>query len=201
MMPFIAALLLLASAVAGWFIAAAARPPARVQLRFAAVLLAAIAAAAIATPIAASAVVLLVLPIAATVLALAALAGFERPLATPLSSLTLALASVCGIGGAGTGLALLTLAPSMLGTFVLLVVSLRRVKIARLPALQGALAALCLLAAQSLFVTERVSLAFLLFLSAGMLGVMLALSRSDLAAEQKAAADLRGTAIGGRRLG
>ncbi len=63
------------------------------------------------------------------------------------------------------------------------------------------LAALCLLAAQSLFVTARVGATFMLFLSAGLVGGALALSRSDLAAEQKAAADLRSAAIGGRPAG
>lgn len=196
-----AALLLLASTIAGWFIAAAARPAARVHLRFASVLFAACGVAAVATPVAAPAVVLLVLPIGAAVLALAARAGFEHALAPALSSLALALVSLCGIVGAATGLALFALAASVLGTVALLVLSLRRFEANRVAAAQGALSALCLLAAQSLFAIERLSVPFLLFLAAGMLGAALALSRSDLAAEQKAAADLRGAAIGGRRVG
>jgi hypothetical protein len=200
MMLIAAALLLLSSTVAAWFVAATARPAARVQLRFAAMLLAACGVAAVLTPVAAPAVSLLVLPIAAAVLALAAHAGFEHPVAPALASLALATVSICGIIGAATGLALFALASAMLGTLALLVLSVRRLERARMAAAQGGLAALCLLAAQSLYVLEHVSVPFLLFLSAGVLGAALAL-RSDLAAEEKPAPDLRAAAIGGRRLG
>lgn len=201
MMLLAAALLLLVSTIAAWFVAAAARPSARVQLRFASVLLAACGVAVLGTPTAAPAVVLLVLPIVVAVLVLAAQAGFEHALAPSLSSLVLALASLCGIVGAATGLALIVLAASVLGTAALLVLSARRFRVMHIAAAQGALSALCLLAAQSLFVIERVSVPFLLFVSAALLGVTLALSRSDVAAQQKATADLRGAAISGRRSG
>ncbi|MBL6936699.1 MAG: hypothetical protein ISS15_07415 [Alphaproteobacteria bacterium] len=190
-----AALLLLVATVASWLVGAAARPAARVQLRFAAVLFVACGAAAIGIPAAAPAVVLLVIPIATAILAVAAQTGFDHPLTPALSSLVLALASLCGIAGA-VGFVFFALAASVPATGVLFLVSLRRAKEARIAAVQCGIAALCLIAAQSLFVLEGVDVPFLLFLSAGLLGVTLALSRSDPVIEQKAIADLRGAAIG-----
>jgi hypothetical protein len=200
MMTGIAALLALAAAIAAWLVAAAARGAARVQLRFAAVLLAACAAAAVATPTAASAVAILVLPIVVAVLALAARAGFEQAPNPFLSSAMLGAASLCGITSAITGLALFALVASIAGVVVLLVICSRQFERARLASVQGGLAALCLLAALSVFATDEVGPAFLLFAAAGLLGVTLALSRSDVAIDNKTAGDLR-AAIDGRRPG
>ena len=197
MTALVAPLLLLAATVAAWLVAAGARPPARVQVRFAAVLLAAGAIAAL-TP-AATAVMLLVLPIAISVLALAGLAGFERALLPAVATVLLAGVSLCGIVSAVTGLAMFSLGAAVIAAVALLLVCLRQFDAARVAAVQGALAALCLLAAQSVFVLERGGVAFLLFLSAGLLGTALALARSERAIEHPAAADLRPAAISGRR--
>jgi len=151
-----------------WLIAPGARPAARVQLRFAAVLFAACAIAAVALPSAAAAVGLLVLPIAIAVLALAVLAGFEHALGAASASALLGLASLCGIVSAVTGLALFALAAALLANVMLLLLCLRRFDAMRRESLQGALSALCLFAAQSVFVLDRVGVAFLLFAGAGL---------------------------------
>jgi hypothetical protein len=197
MIAFAAPLLLLVATVAAWFVAAGARAAARVQLRFASVLLAACAVAAL-TP-AATAVVLLVLPIAIAVLALAALAGFERAVLPAVSGVLLAGVSLCGIVSAATGLAMFALGAAVIAAAALLLVCLRQFDAARIASVQGALAALCLLAAQSVFVLDRGGIAFLLFVSAGLLGTVLALARSETAVEKTSAADLRAAAISGRR--
>jgi len=191
----IAAALLFAATAMTWLIAPGARPAARVQLRFAAVLFAACAIAAVALPSAAAAVGLLVLPIAIAVLALAVLAGFEHALGAASASALLGLASLCGIVSAVTGLALFALAAALLANVMLLLLCLRRFDAMRRESLQGALSALCLFAAQSVFVLDRVGVAFLLFAGAGLCGVALALSRSDAAAEKPPAPDLRGAAV------
>ena len=193
-----AALLLAATAIA-WLLAPGARPAARVQLRFAAVLFAASAIAAVALPAAAAAVVLLVLPIAVAVLALAALAGFGRPLGVTPASVLLGVASITGIASAATGLAFFALGAALLANTMLLLLCLRQFDVARVASVQGVLSALCLLAAQSVFVLDRAGTAFLLFAGAGLCGVTLALSRSDAAAEKPPAHDLRLGAI--RRAG
>jgi hypothetical protein len=83
----------------------------------------------------------------------------------------------------------------------LILVCLRQFDVARPASVQGTLSALCLLAAQSVFVLDRAGAAFLLFASAGLLGVTLALSRSDVAIETKSLEDMRVVAVRRRRPG
>lgn len=188
-----AALLLLAAAVASWFVALAARPAARVQLRFAAVLFSAIAADLFVPPPASSAVVLLVLPIALAVLALGTAAGIARP--APPAFASAALAGVClgALGAVVTGMAALALAPAVVAAMAMAAVCVRA------PSLSGVAAALCFAAAISAFARDGAQAAMALFCAAGVLGLSLALARSDRAVEHDAGPDLRRAAIGAGR--
>jgi hypothetical protein len=195
-----AALLLVIATLAAWFVAGGARPAARVQLRFAAILFAALPLAAAAAPPAAPAVTLLVLPIGLGIFALAVTAGFSKALAPGLAAILLAALCLGGLAAAITGLAALSLAPSALAIAALIVLFLRQFDAARTASVQGMLAALCFLGAASVFAAEGAGAALLLFAAAGVLGVTLALARSDVAIEERPLADLRGVAaIRGRR--
>jgi hypothetical protein len=195
-----AALLLVAAAIVVWFVAPGARPAARVQIRFAGVLFAAAGVAALTAPATAPSVLLLVLPIALAVLALAGAAGFGRPLPPALAAIILAVICLAGLGAAITGLVVFALAPAALAAVALGVVFARRFDSARTASMQGLLAALCFLAAASSFALEGAGAPLLLFSSAGLLGATLALSRSGRAVDEKGGRDLRGAvAIRGRR--
>ena len=194
------AALLFAATLAVWFVAAGARAAARLQIRFAAILLAALAVAAV-LPVAGSAVALLVLPIAFGVLALAVAAGLTKPLPAASGAIVLALFCLGGMAAAVTGIAAFSLAPAALALGVMAVFFVRQFDAARIAALQGLLSLLCFLAAVSAFALEGVSSAMLLFTAAGLLGLTLALSRSDFTLEERPVRDLRGglSVRGGRR--
>jgi alpha-1,6-mannosyltransferase len=192
------AVLLIAAALAAWFVAAGSRPAARVHLRFASVLLVSPAAAALAMPAAAPEVASLVMPIALIVLALATAAGLAKALVPALAALILMAASLSALAAAVTGWIVLALAPALLGVAAIVILCLRRFDDARLAALQGFASALCFLAAASAFVLDGVGAALLLFSAAGLLGLTLALSRSGVAVVQRAGPDLRGVAIARR---
>ena len=196
-----ASLLLLAATITVWFVAQAARAPSRVQLRFAGVLFAAIAAAILAIPGIAAAVTLMVLPIGLGALALAVSFSYARALPPALGALALALASLCGLGAAATGLAAISLAPAALATLAIAALFVGQFDAHRAASVQGMLSALALLGAISTFALEGVGVAFCLFLAAAMLGVTLALSRSDVRVEEvDEVRDLRGPhTIGPRR--
>jgi len=192
-----AAVLLLA-AIAAWFVAPAARPAARVDLRFAAILFAALAVAAVAMPSAKSAVALLVLPIALTVLALAAAAASERAAPAGLAATLLGAVSLAALGAALSGLAALALAPAMAAAVAAAWLHLRRLRPAMRRALEGLAASLCFVAALAAFARSGVESATLLFCAAGLVGIVLGSVPSDAAIEERAGPDLR-SAIGGGR--
>jgi hypothetical protein len=194
-----AALLLLAAALAVWFVAAGARPAARVQLRFAGALFAAPALAAAVAPTAAAAVTLLVLPLALSVLVLAAAAGFARALPAAVAGVLLALVCLAGLAAAITGLALFSLAPAAVAIAAAMAVFLRQFDAARGASVQGMVSALCFLAGASSFAVDGVGAGLLLFAAAGLLGMTLALARSDVVVEERPARDLRGLAAIGRQ--
>ena len=199
MIALAAALLLLATTVAVWFVAAGARAAARVQIRFAGVLFAALAAAALTAPMAAATVTLLVLPLALAVLALAGTAGFGKPVPPAVAAIVLGAVCLAGLGSAITGERTLSFVPVAAALLVLAVTFARQFDAARLASLQGMLSVLCLLGAAASFASEGAGRALLLFCAAGLLGLTLALSRSDLVVEERALRDLRGrTAIRGR---
>lgn len=175
------ALLLFLATLVAWFVAAGARAGARLQIRFAGVLLAALALCGTAPM--APVVTAIVLPIALAVLALAAAAGLKAPPSVGNASLVLVLASLGGLAGAITGWLALALVPAAAAIVALVVLFARDA--AGLGAVQGLLAAFCLLAASAAFALEGADFGLLLFLAAGLLGVSLALSRSNLAADEK----------------
>lgn len=195
-----ASLLLLAAAVASWLIAAGARPAARVHIRFATILFAALAAAAFAVARAAPAIALLVLPIGLSVLALAAAAARTRPLDAALAAALLAAVSLAALASAMLDLTALALAPSALCALAIGVLGARGED--RLAAFQGIASALCFAAGASAFALEGAGVALILFCAAGLLGLALALSRSVPAVEERSGRDLRaGLAIGRGRQG
>jgi len=188
-----ASLLLLAACLAAWLVAAGARPRARVHLRFAAVLFAALAIAALGVEAAAPAIALLVLPIGSGVLVLGAAAGIGRPLEPALGASLLAVISLAALGATVSGLAALALGPAALCAGAIALLGGRIPD--RLGAFQAIAAALCLIGAASAVVWEGAGPALTLFCAAGLLGVALALARSGATIEESAGRDLRG-AIG-----
>ncbi|HEX4301198.1 MAG TPA: hypothetical protein VHZ78_00285 [Rhizomicrobium sp.] len=195
-----AALLLLAATIAVWFVAGGARPAARVQIRFTGVLFAALAPAMIVLPPAGAAVTLLVLPVGLSILSLASIAGFSRPLPAGAAALFLALVCLAGLTAAITGLAVLSLAPCAVAILALIAIFLRQFDAARLASVQGMASALCFLGAVSSFAATGADAALLLFAAAGLLGTTLALSRSDVAVEEAPVRDLRSlAAVSGHR--
>ncbi|MEI9991077.1 MAG: hypothetical protein WDM86_13655 [Rhizomicrobium sp.] len=192
-----ASLLLLASSLAAWLVASGARPPARVHIRFAAILFAALGVASLAVEAAAPAIALLVLPIGSSVLVLGAAAARTRPLEPALAAALLAAVSLAALAAAVTGMAALSLAPAALCAVAIGVLGVRSAD--RLGAFQGVAASMCFLGAASAFALEGAGAALTLFCAAGLLGLALALSRSGAVVEERTGRDLRGVAIGRRR--
>ncbi|MEJ0042948.1 MAG: hypothetical protein WDM81_12410 [Rhizomicrobium sp.] len=192
-----ASLLLLASSLAAWLVAAGARPPARVHVRFAAVLFAALGVASLVAQSAVPAIALLVLPIGLSVLGLGTAAARTRPLEPALAASLLAAVSLAALAAAVTGLTALSLAPSALGAVAIGMLGARAED--RLGVVQGVAAAFCFLGAASAFALADAGPELTLFCAAGLLGLALALSRSGAAVEERPGRDLRGLAIGRRR--
>jgi hypothetical protein len=185
-MTFLPACLLMAAAVAAWFVAASARPVVRVQLRFATVFFAALSGASLlAGPVVAGGVALIAFPVALTVLAFAMRAAFEGPASQGLVAAVLGIVSALAIFAAATGWLTPSLAPAAGAAAGMVVISVREQ--ARMTAIQGALGCLCFIAALCAFTTAGASTACLAFATAGLLGVTLALGRvSNAAVDQSA---------------
>ncbi|MGZ5940418.1 MAG: hypothetical protein ACXWLD_10395 [Rhizomicrobium sp.] len=185
------AVLLGIASLAVWFLALGARPPARVHLRFASMLFAALAAAAWIAPPVADEVALIVAAIALPVLAFGAYAGFEKPLAPMPATLLLGIVCLGGLAAAATGIISFALVPASLSVAAILLISARQFDVARVSSVQGMLSALSLLAAASSFALEGTGSAHLLFSAAGLLGLTLALSRaSNIVVEEQSSRDL-----------
>ena len=195
-MTLAAALLLGAVSVCVWFLAEGARPAARVHLRFASVLFAALATARLAGAPLGDEVGLLVIAIALPVLALAVRAGFESPTPPLWATVLLAAASICGLAGAATGMIAFAVAPVVFSAAAIIAVCVRRFGGARLPAFQGILSALAFLAAMSSFARNGAAAPCLLFSATALLGLTIAVSRaSNLAVEEKRRRNVRRNAI------
>lgn len=190
----VAAAILALSACVSWFVAAGARPAARVYLRFALVLLAALPVAAVVAPSSGPAITLLVLPLATTILALATATGFARAPEVGIAAALLAAVSLLALAAALTGLAAPSLAPTLAAAVAMGILCVKHRS--GTPALQGLAAGFAFLGAASAFALDATGSAVQLFLAAGLLGVTLALSRSDSRVEQQARREA-GTAIGG----
>ncbi len=192
MIELLSAGILGAACIAVWFVALGACARARVNLRFAAVLFAAPAVAALIVPAAAGAVALIVAAIAVAVLALAAFAGFEHRIPPMPATLGLMAVSLGGVASAMTGMTAFALAPSSIAAVAILVIAARQFARARHSSIQAMLSAMAILAANSCLALEGARSAQLLFSAVGLLGTALALSRvSDADVEQQRRGNLR----------
>jgi hypothetical protein len=128
------ALALFAASIGACLSSASLRAGARLYLRFAAMLFAALAAS---FPLGLSGVAsLLVLPLSAGALLVAGLALSAAPFAVFTASLTLVLGLACGLGAALTDMRLLAVLPAMVAGLVILGAGLKRAEI--IAALAGA---------------------------------------------------------------
>jgi hypothetical protein len=183
-MTYLPACLLMAAAVAAWFVANAARPVVRVQLRFATMFLAALGGASLlAGPVIAGSVALIALPVALAVLAFAMRAAFEGPASQGLIATVLGIVSALAIFSAATGWMTPALAPAAGAAVGMIIISIREKT--RMTAVQGTLGSLCFIAALCAFTVSGAGSACLAFATAGLLGVTLALGRvSEVAVDQ-----------------
>jgi hypothetical protein len=182
-MTLLPACLLVAAAVAAWFVANWARPVVRVQLRFATMFFAALGVASLlATPAIAGSVALIALPVALAVLAFAMRADFASPASHSLVATVLGVVSALAVFSAATGWLAPALAPAAGAAVGMIIVSVRET---RLRAIQGALGSLCFIAALCAYSMTGAGSACLAFATAGLLGVTLALGRtSDTTVDQ-----------------
>ena len=193
---YLPALLLLAVTIGSWFVAPAALPKARVHLRFASVLFAALAASA-PLPLAAQlSIALFVLPLALAVLALAALAATAQPLPPAGAALILVAVCMAAFGAIFLGRPALALAPAVLAAGAIALLALKRLRTAHLAAVQAMTGAAAFLCAASAVAFGDIAVSAPLFVAAGLLGMSLALARSGAGVEDRAGRDQRGVAIG-----
>jgi hypothetical protein len=172
------AFVLFGACVAGWRMAAALRAPARMPLRFAVLLLAALAVAAMLGL--GDVTALLLLPLAGTGLALAALARFARPLHVAMTSLLFVAALACGLGAMLSDAWMLALAPLACAALAIVAASLNGM--APVAALAGA----SLLAAGLSILQNGVTAGTLLFSAASVMGFVTGMkARSALAVHQQ----------------
>jgi hypothetical protein len=193
---YLPALLLLAATVAAWFIAPAATPQARVHLRFAAVLLAALSVSAPLSGPIREGIALLVLPLALAVLVLAAFAAWVRPLPPAPAATGLVAVCICALAAVLFGAPALSIAPCVVAAGILATLTSKRLASAPLPALQGMTSASAFFAAASAAALGSVASAVPLFAAAGLLGFSLAIARSDAAIEKRSRRDASGRAVG-----
>jgi hypothetical protein len=181
------AVLLAAAAIAAWAMVAALKPAARLNLRFAAMLFAAIAVAAPFGRVG-DVAMLIVLPPASAALALASLARFARGVPPLPASLALAAALVCGLAAALLGAPMPAAVPVAVAACLVAGAALQ--DFAWIAALSG----LALLACLFAFLREGTGSGALLFAAVTLLG----LARSTFAVEQTRDAG-RGVTIGAIR--
>jgi hypothetical protein len=175
-------LALFGAGVGAWVLAAPLKAVARLYLRFAAMLFAALAVAA---PLGLGDVAaLLLLPLASASLALSALARFARPLPQFPATLALVAALMGGIGAMLLGFWLLALLPVAVAGLVIIAAALHGV--APIPAIAGA----ALLASGLGYVQQGAGAGVLLLCAAALIG--LARGNQLLRSTSKA---LRGAAL------
>jgi hypothetical protein len=173
---------LFGAGVGAWILAAPMKVTSRLYLRFAAMLLAALA---VATPLGLGDVAaLLLLPLGSASLALSALARFARPLPQFPATLALVAALMGGIGAMLLGFWVLALVPVAVASLVIIAAALHGV--APMPVLAGA----ALLASGLGTVQQGAGAGELLLCAASLIG--LARSRQLLRSTNRA---LRGAAL------
>jgi hypothetical protein len=176
-----AAAALFGASIGAWLLAAPFKSAARLYLRFAAMLLAALSVTCVAGlgDIAS----LFLLPLASAALALSALARFARPLRSVAATLVLVASLAAGLAAMLSGLWILSLMPVALASLVITAASLNGM--AWVQALSGP----ALLAAGLSMLQQGLQAGALLFLAAGLIG----LSRHQLLRSTSKA--WRGTAV------
>ena len=163
-LDLIAAAALFAAAVGAWWLSAPLRARERLYLRFADVLLAALAAS---VPLGlADVMVLFLLPLAAAALMVSALARFARPLPVALAALALVLALGGGLAALISGIWLLALAPVMLTGLAVIAAAINSMSL--MPVLAGT----SLLAASLVFLQEGARAGLFLFAAAALIGLV-----------------------------
>jgi hypothetical protein len=193
----VCAALLFASSVAGWGLAARGSASCRLYLRFAAVLLAALAVCAALGL--GDAAFLFLLPLAAGALAIAAWARFGWRLSSPLATLLLAAMLALGLLAVLTGTELVALVP-----VVFLALAAGALALGGKTVL-AALGAMALLAGALAFVEQGAGNGVLLYLAAAIIGLSRGLAGGPAGARlasgtlvDETAAGAGRTAIGGR---
>jgi hypothetical protein len=164
-LDLLAAAALFASTIGAWWLSAPLRARERLYLRFAAMLLSALAVSA---PFGlADVTVLFLLPLASAALMVSVLARFaRRPIAVGWAALALVLALGCGLAALVSGLRLLTLVPVMLAGLAVILAAINAM--ALLPVLAGA----SLLAGALVFLEEGARAGLLLFAAAALVGLV-----------------------------
>jgi len=159
----ICAALLFAACIGGWRLAAPLKPSARLPLRFAAVLLSALAVAAALRM--GEITALLLLPLASAALALAALARFARPAGSLLATLVLVAALACGLGALVSGYAMSGLVLVMLAGLCVIAAALQSLAFAAIAS------GIALLAMGLCFLEAGVGAGVLLFAASAVIGL------------------------------
>lgn len=156
------ALTLFAAPLLAWHLAAPLRAGARLHLRFAAVLMTALAVCAVLAlaPVA----VLFLLPLSSAALALVALARLPRALPVFVTALVLVMALGLGLGATLSGQGMLALWPSVIAALVILLAGLRLLA----PVL--VLVGIALLAASLLLLAQGFGAGVMLFCAAALVG-------------------------------
>jgi hypothetical protein len=192
------ALMMASASVAAWIIAAAAPREGRSYIRLASVLFSAFAiAAAVSEPLG-NAVGLIASAVGPALLALAMVGAWRSTPSPVLASLALALAVACGIAAAATNRTVPALAPPIAAVTAMVAVAIGGSGAGTVRAAQAVAAALSFLAGACIHAAGGAiaQTGLMLFSSAGLLGVSLALARdSDAPVEEKRTRDLRRRAI------
>jgi hypothetical protein len=168
----IAAVALFGAAVGAWRLSVALAVQARLYLRFAAVLLAALAAASACAL--SNIAALLLLPLATAALSLSALARFARPLGPLGATLVLVAGLAAGLCAMLANLEIMALIPVAIAGLVIVAVALHAMAPVAL------LSGLALFAAPLIYLEEGAQGGMLLFVAAALLG----LSRNHLSRNQ-----------------
>jgi hypothetical protein len=185
-----AALALFTACVGAWLLAAPLRAIARLYVRFAAMLFAALGAAALLGL--ADAAALFLLPLGGASLMVSALAQFARPLPVFAASLALVLALAGGLAALLSGFAMLALVPVIFASLAVIAASLNGV--AAIPILAGA----SLLAAGLAFLEQGARAGLFLFCAAALVGLAKPdQGRSALAVKQQRHARAADAAVSG----
>ena len=158
-----AACALFTACIGAWRLAVPLRGSARLYLRFAAMLFAALSAARLAGL--ADAAALFLLPLGATSLMISALAQFARPLPVPAASLALVAALAGGMAALLSGIAMLALAPAMVAGLAIIAAALNGV------AVLAVLAGAALLASGLVLLEQGARAGLFLFCAAALVGL------------------------------